>query len=90
MTRRLFPDYLSVEDWRRICRNNRLGSIAFTVATTRSWLPHALTDLGFFKSGSEVKRNRADLWRDIEDGEVVTVGFARIRIVACTGFVDVG
>lgn len=89
-SRVLVPEFGDVNLWRDVSRRNQaVGRIGFLVATTRTWLPQALTDIGFFPSNNEVKKNRSDLWRDVVDGEVVKLGFALIRFCTVTGFVDV-
>ena len=52
-----------VDTWRGIAKNNNLRP-NLAMQTDKTWLPHALVDAGFFRSGSEVKRNRPDLWRN--------------------------
>jgi hypothetical protein len=89
-TRILWPEFGDVNLWRNVSRRNEaVGRIGFLIASLHSWLPQILTDAGFFPSNSEVKKNRADLWRDVVDGEVVKLGFALIRFARVTGFVDV-
>lgn len=89
-TRILEPSFGTVDLWRDVSRNNQaVGRIGFLIASTQTWLPQILNDAGFFPSNSEVKRNRADLWRDAVDGEMIKVGFALIRICLVTGFIDV-
>lgn len=76
------PHFLEVEDWRDIQRNNRsVGAIPFSLITSETWLPLILSQAGFFKSNGEVKKNRPEFWRDVVDGETITIGkWARIKV----------
>lgn len=83
MTERVSPGFCDVQTWRAVVHNNApITCVLFVLRTARTWLPHALVDAGFFPSGSEVKRNRADLWRDLADGETVRLGWAEITLRA--------
>ena len=71
----------SVDTARQIVQNNpRVIGVAVVLHTSENWLPLILTQTGFFTSNSEVKRNRPDLWREVEPNEVVKLKWAEIRI----------
>ena len=81
MTAVVDPTFLSVDDWRRVVKNNReIASVHFDVRSDASWLPHVLVEAGFFTSGSQIKKNRPDLWRDREDYDVVDLPWAEIEV----------
>jgi hypothetical protein len=50
-------------------RNTPISHVVIKISTEEKWLPQVLTDLDFFKSNSEVKRNRPDLWRELIPGK---------------------
>lgn len=63
-----------------------------TFATTHTWLPTFLKEIGATKSTSEIKRNRPDLWREIirdTGGDVVRLGRGVFRIYAVDGIIEV-
>lgn len=73
----------NVEMWRDIVRNNKrsIPFVWFQLETDETWLPNVLVQAGFFSSGGQVKKNRKDLWRDIDlNGETVALSWAKIRI----------
>lgn len=76
------PDFLSINDWRRVVKNNsEIHGIDFLLVTDQTWLPRIMAEAGFFESGSQCKKNRPDLWRDLVDGEWFSFGgWCRIRI----------
>lgn len=83
-TTMIWPDFLEVEDWRQIVKNNRrISFITFVLWTNETWLPLILSQAGFFPSNGEVKKNRPDFWRDVNpDGEEIAIGkWANIRII---------
>lgn len=81
MTRIIEPSFCTVGVWRDVVRNNaRIHHIVFRIQSDENWLPHILTEAGFFPSGSELKRNRPDLWRDRERFDVVNLQWAQIEI----------
>lgn len=82
-TKIMWPEFLDVESWRQIKRNNRAitKKIDFEIFTTETWLPAALSQTGFFPSNNEVKKNRPDFWRDLVPGETVELGWASILII---------
>ena len=68
------PEVVELTDIRVIrqtVKNNPVDC-SLNVVVVKHFLPHVLVDLGFFPSTSEVKRNRPDLWKEI-DGSV-TIG----------------
>lgn len=76
------PSFLDVNTWRRVVQNNAdIYGIDFLIVTNDKWLPKVMTEAGFFGSGSQVKKNRPDLWREIVDNEWFKFGgWCRIRI----------
>ena len=80
----IWPEFLEVDDWRQIVKNNRpIHFVTFVLVTRETWLPLILSQAGFFPSNGEVKRNRPDFWRDVNpEGETVSIGkWADIRII---------
>lgn len=69
-----------VEIWRGIAKANGLRPSLY-MQTDKTWLPHALVDAGFFKSGSEVKRNRPDLWRETSPIDFFELDWADVDVV---------
>lgn len=70
-----------LENWRKIVQNNDcVVGIDFVLHTSETWLPLVLSQTGFFPSNGEVKRNRPDLWRNVIQGEIIKLKWARIRI----------
>lgn len=81
-TQIISPDFMEPSGWRNVVQNNAdVKSIPFTIVSGETWLPKILSEAGFFPSNSEVKKNRPDLWRDAQDGEVVKLSWAKIRTV---------
>jgi hypothetical protein len=81
LTTRVFPTFLSVDDWRAVVKNNAdIGRIHFDLRSARTWIPHILVDAGFFKSGSQIRKNRPDLMRDREEYDVVDLDWAEIEV----------
>ncbi len=77
----LKPHFMDPDGWRQVVKNNaRIEHVVFTIHTSETWLPTILRDAGFFPSNSEVKKNRKDLWRDVEHGETVKLSWARVLI----------
>jgi hypothetical protein len=75
------PSFGDVATWRDIVKNNAaISSVAFEIRTSERWLPHVLSNLGFFPSNSEVKKNRPDLWREIDRDTIVELSWATLRI----------
>jgi hypothetical protein len=67
---------------RDIVKNNSTCNfVTFLIRTDETWLPLILSQMGFFDSNGEVKRNRSDLWRDLVPGEIVELSWADIKIV---------
>lgn len=54
-----------------------------SLRTEERYLPQILVDLGFFKSKSEVRRNRPDLVRTLEelDFEDIKIGKKRLWLI---------
>ena len=61
---------------RDIVKNNRavLHVVLELDTEGEKWLPQVLTDHGFFPSNGQVRKNRPDLWRELESG-VTTISF---------------
>lgn len=75
------PAFCDVATWRDVVKNNaRIDEVEFRIRTTEKWLPKVLSDLGFFPSNSEVKRNRSDLWRELSGDTTVKLAWATIEI----------
>lgn len=68
------PWFLEVPDWRQIVRENDIRGVNFLLMTDETWLPNCLVDTGFFPSGSQLKKNRPDLFRDLVPGECFNFG----------------
>ena len=69
-----------IDTARHIVQNNPTVKLTALIRleTDVTWLPHALVEAGFFPSGSEVKRNRKDLWRDLVSGETIKLKWAEV------------
>lgn len=66
---------------RDIVKNNsKIVGANVVLHTSETWLPAILSQVGFFTSNGEVKRNRPDFWRDAIDKEIVELSWARIEI----------
>lgn len=77
------PKFMGVDGWRQVVQNNApIVGIDFVLHTSETWLPLVLSQAGFFVSNGDVRRNRADLWRNVVHGEIVELRWARIRIVS--------
>jgi hypothetical protein len=83
------PDKEAMELSRRIAKNNQGLYAHYNIGTTETFLPHVLVYLGLFESGSQVKKNRKDLWRDVVDQEVLTIGKIVLRIHKVVGIIEV-
>ena len=71
----------AVDDARRIVKNNaQIECVWFDVESDETWLPLILSQLGFFPSNSDVKRNRPDLWRDRFEHDFVKLQWAEVWI----------
>ena len=83
-THMIWPDFLEVEDWRQIVKNNDpIRRIEFVLLSDETWMPLVLSQAGFFPSNSEVKKNRPELWRDVVAGETIRIGgWANVRVLA--------
>lgn len=72
----------TIHVWHTTVKNNdSIVGIDFVLHTSEAWLPLVLSQAGFFPSNGEVKRNRPDLWREVQHGETVKLKWARISIV---------
>jgi hypothetical protein len=76
------PDFCTVPIWRKIVLNNEaIHGVDFLLVTNETWLPKIMADCGFFTSGSQCKKNRPDLWRNVVDNEWFKFGgWCRIRV----------
>ena len=83
------PDKEAMELSRRITKNNQGLYAHYNIGTTETFLPHVLVYLGLFESGSQVKKNRKDLWREVVDQEIVEVGKVILRIHQVAGIIEV-
>lgn len=54
-----------------------------TVFETETFLPRILVKHGFFKSTSQIRKNRPDLWRDLTEPEFteLKIGHKRVWLV---------
>lgn len=66
---------------RAILKHNPGLFAHFVVLAEEKFLPHVLVELGVFPSTSEIRRNRKDLWRDIDKDCVVKVGRIVLQIL---------
>lgn len=73
-----------VETWRGVVKSNPGTRAQLNMQTDKTWLPHALVEAGFFKSGGEVKRNRPDLWRDVTPVDFFETDWADVDVVRWT------
>ena len=55
----------------------------FTITDEERFLPKLLVKYGFFKSNSQLRKNRPDLWRTLDkpDFEEIKIGHKRVWIV---------
>ena len=75
------PRFCDVDTWRDVVRNNEgIHHVEMIVRSGESWLPKVLVDAGFFSSGSQVKKNRPDLWRDREPFDHVSLQWAQVEV----------
>jgi hypothetical protein len=75
------PAFGDVKTWRDVVHNNAATKgVDFTVRTSQKFLPQVLTDLGFFASNTRVKKNRLDLWHEIDGDTTVNLQWATITI----------
>ncbi len=56
---------MDIKTIRQTIKNNDVDC-TLRLKTDKKFLPHALVDHGFFDSTSEVRRNRPDLWKEID------------------------
>lgn len=70
-----------VETWRGVVKANPGTHAHLWMQTDKKWLPHALVEAGFFRSGSEVKRNRPDLWRETTPIDFFETDWADVDVV---------
>jgi len=81
MSTTISPSFCDVPTWRDVVnRNDEIEAALFEVETSEVFLPQVLSDLGFFASNNQVKKNRPDLWREIEDDVTLELAWAHIRI----------
>jgi hypothetical protein len=70
-----------VDTARDIVKNNeRIVGVDFILHTDETWLPLVLSQIGFFTSNGEVKRNKPEFWRDVVHGETINLSWARVMI----------
>lgn len=75
------PHFLTVDDWRGIVRNNeRIHHVEFVISSEETFLPRILVDTGFFPSTSQVRKNRADLWRDRKPLDDINLQWCKIEV----------
>jgi len=75
------PKFGDPQCWKQIIKNNeRLHHVEVLISTDKMFLPHVLVEEGFFPSTGQVKKNRPDLWRDVENFEVINFSFAQVEI----------
>lgn len=76
MTSHIVSPLFDVDTARDIVRNNQsITYIKIEIETNDTWLPQILTDTGFFPSNGQCKKNRFDLWRELEEPGVYLVEF---------------
>jgi hypothetical protein len=61
-------------------RNGPISHVIIKISTEEKWLPQILTNLNFFSSNSEVKKNRKDLWREINGDCFIEFPWALVLI----------
>lgn len=74
------PDTIS--SVRDVVRNNeRVYGIDITILTDETWLPLVLSQVGLFASNSEVRRNRPELWRDVQKNETIKFQWGTATVI---------
>lgn len=80
-TRIVSPHGLDVATWHSIVNNNDdIKEAFFIVESDEEWLSTILSEVGFFPSNSQVRKNRPDLWRAREEYETVSLKWATIVV----------
>lgn len=83
MIRQVSPDF-DISVCRGIVHNNeRIAYIKIEVETSEAWLPLVLSTLGFFESNGQVKKNRPDLWRELEGNAIIDFPWCEVFIRLC-------
>ena len=77
------PDFCDPDTWRDwVKRNSAIKGVNIIIHTNETWMPLVLSQTGFFVSNGQVKKNRPDLWRDVEHGEEIVINnWAFIRVL---------
>jgi hypothetical protein len=67
-----------LSDW-----NNKIPDSDITVYDDETFLPRLLVKYEFFKSTSQLRKNRPDLWRELDrvDFEELKIGHKRVWLV---------
>ena len=68
----------SMDDWENIEKD-------LTLFTREKFLPYILVTCGVFQSTSEVKRNRPDLWKELDTPDFMEIKIGKKRIWICVG-----